>query len=496
MDIQQVLSGSLANIDKTRPVEQLKSDQIYPATVLKVQAISPDKTLIRVQLQGQALQLISPQALELTPGQSLQLQVIAKKPVLMVKLLVDNPATTKSNTSFQPALAQKELVLKQWAPEKTVTQSESSPALTLKDLSRLSSPLLFRLTVTNRTEKKIEGEVILLDKKNAAFLDKVHLKLNRQQIQSSDQQALKTSRSLLLRFDPQKPDRIQAVAVKSMVALNQAVQQALRTHLPQQQPSPVLLESLSKYINPISQQSSVPEALKNIARELLTNLPTSSGLTQTPQLKQAIEQSGLFLESRLLGQDENMQPGLKNDFKARVLRLIDHLARQLDSDKADKLPDATRQLFRQLQQKASQALARIVVDQLQSLPKDDGAKTVWLLEIPFLNQGKPDKVRLEIEQQNDRRDQADEGRHWSVNITVTPPGLGTIYCKILSVNQVVSTRFWSESVTTTEKISRFLDVLKQQLEDKGLTTGTMTAEQGKPEPQALHSSHQLVNEKA
>lgn len=299
-----------------------------------------------------------------------------------------------------------------------------------------------------------------------------------------------------MRFDPKKPEVIQAIAVKTADAFNQSVQQALRTHLPQQQPAPVLLDVLTNHIDQITQQKSVPEALKNIAREILLNLPIKSGLSQTQQLKQSIEQSGIFLESKLLSTTETEASGLKNDFKARLLRLSDQLNQQLDSNKTNILPDSTRELLRQLQQKTSQVLARIVVDQLQSLPKDEGNKQVWLLEIPFLNQGKPDKVRLEIEQQNNKENDAEESKHWSVNITVTPPGLGTVYCKIISIDQIVSTRFWSESAATAEKITLFLNILKQQLEDKGLTTGIMTAQQGKPDPQPTLSDHQLLNEKA
>ena len=490
MDIQQVLTGFLTNIDKTSPNSLLKNAAVVDATVLSSQPRNSG-TLITLQIQQQVLQLVTPQHFEPKSGQKLSLQLISQTPVLTFKLLVDDKAAA---TDRNPRLPEQNIVLKQWFGEKTTVTP--SPALRLKDLSKLPQAVDVRFEVTSITKKTVEGNIVVLNKNTVSTqLDLARLKLDRHQINIDSPQRLKAGNSLLLRLDPNKPDRVQASPIKTSESLQQAIQQALRTQLPQQQSSPVVLKTLSKHIDQIIRQPSVPEALKNIAREILLNLPKATGLVQPEQIKQSVEQSGIFLEARLAGFPETDSSNIKNDFKAKLLRLFDQLNQQLNSGKVSQLPDSDRELLRQIQQKTSQVLARIVVDQLQSLPKEEGNRQVWLLEIPFLNQGEPDKVRLEIEQQQTDDNDSNEGRYWAVNITVTPPGLGTVYCKILCIDHVVSTRFWSESVATTDKINRFMDVLKQQLQDKGLKTGIMTAEQGKPNTTPL-GLHQLLNEKA
>ncbi len=491
MDIQ-LLAGVLSKTDKTSPGSLLQTAPLLEARVIDSLTGNSGDTLIKVQLQDQVLQLITPQTLKLSAGQKLPLQLLSKTPVLTLKLLAGKQ-TTPSPDRHLPAA--KEVILKQWSADKTAYLSPP-PSLSLKHLSKLTTiPVTFRFEITTVTDKTVEGKMLLQDKKTvSSFPEQASLKLDRSQIQIDDHLRLKTGNTLLFRFDPKKADIIQAPADKTDT--KQSIQQALRTFLPRQQPSPVVLETLMKHIDQISQRRSVPEALKTIARQILSDLPKTNRLVQPKLLKQSVEQSGIFLESKLTLASDMESLSFRNDFKAKLLHLLDQIEQRQIADKTAQLADPDRDLIRQIQQKTSQALARIVVDQLQSLPREEGNKQVWLLEIPFLNQDKPDKVRLEIERQPERDKSEKEGSRWSVNITVTPPGLGTIYCKIVCLDQVVSTRFWSESATTAEKISRFLDVLKQQLEDKGLTTGMMTAEQGKPETQAPFPPSQLLNEKA
>jgi len=153
MDLQHVLSGSLANIDKISPAPLLKNNQVIDAQVLQVHALSAIKTLVNVQIQGQALQLIVPQGLELTPGQSLKLQVISKEPVLTLKLLAVSQQTEQQKKPILSPASNKEIFLKQWLGEKIQPGLKTSPTISLKDLSRLSSPLVFHLTGLKSTEK-------------------------------------------------------------------------------------------------------------------------------------------------------------------------------------------------------------------------------------------------------------------------------------------------------------------------------------------------------
>lgn len=121
-----------------------------------------------------------------------------------------------------------------------------------------------------------------------------------------------------------------------------------------------------------------------------------------------------------------------------------------------------------------------------SLPKDDNPKQLWSIDIPFIDRQQAETVKIEIQQDKESRQQSSGGGNWSVNITITPPELGTIHCIVSYRDDVINTYFKSLSPQTTELIKHNLDYLKNQLEESGLTTGHMDAHDGAQKAQAPH----------
>ncbi len=499
MDIQQVLTAYLNRIDKTAPASLLKTGQIVDAKVVESQK-NQDETLIKVQLQQRILSLIAEKPVHIDKGQTLRLQVIAQQPVLTFKQV---PPATRDNTKSRRPVPTPNNAKIATVEFKQIPSEKITPALiqtlNAEKTPQRSSSIALRFQIDQISAKTVTGKLLPVHAKAAEIPknnDTVTLELD--QIEGLKKQAVKSGQQILLTFDPKRPKPLQYLKTPKATPQTdtQRIQHSIREYLPRQQSAPVLLQELSHQIKHIEQQKSVPERLKQIARQILLLLPKPAQLSNPAILKQQLRDSGIYLESKVFG-SHSTQPAIDNDFKLKLLQLSEQITRHLEVDKPQPLAEQDRDLFRQLQQKSSQVLARIIMDQINSLPKEEGNKQVWLLELPFLNQGKPDKVRLEIEQQAEQDKTSEDMQKWAVNITVSPPGLGTVYCRLNCVGQVVNTRFWSDRPATADKISHFLDILKQQLNAKGVTTGIMTVQAGKPDHvDPSRQPHQLINEKA
>ncbi|TRW96099.1 flagellar hook-length control protein FliK [Candidatus Methylobacter oryzae] len=351
--------------------------------------------------------------------------------------------------------------------------------------------------------------------------------------------------------------------------------------LPRHEASPIFLNQLVKDLPRLLKNESVPQALKDIAVKIIQNLPPKEQLITSQGLKQAITNSGLFLEAKLappMSQTELIKelPGLvKNesvpqslqriaaeilqnltqkqpspdpgieqpaansqqppepeqaslkssqannadnikdslpqpstssdsklvadDFKGNLLKFIQALKQEITHQSEQPSNQVDLDLLKNLQNKTENTVAKLVLDQLTSLPKEDAPKQLWVIDIPFIDRQQAESVRIEVQQDKRNKQQAGNS-DWSVNITVTPPGLGTIHCIVSYRNDVINTFFKSQNTKTTELIKHNLDYLKNQLEDSGLKTGHMDAHDGAekimPTPPNQLAGKKLFDDKA
>ncbi len=358
-----------------------------------------------------------------------------------------------------------------------------------------------------------------------------------------------------------------------------AVTEFIKQFLPRHEAAPIFLNQLIKDLPQLLNNQSVSQALKTIAANIINNLPPKEQLVSSLGLKQAIADSGLFLEAKLpplmdqtefikqlpqliknpsvpqslqrmaaeivqnLTQKEPLPDGAvvveqamspkliaeappselnpakptdtakaedtqvekamdplpkadtaekalpgvaAEDFKANLLKFIQALKRELGAQDGQLPVQADLDLLKNLQNKTENTVAGIVLDQLMSLPKDDNPKQLWSIDIPFIDRQQAETVKIEIQQDKESRQQSSGGGNWSVNITITPPELGTIHCIVSYRDDVINTYFKSLSPQTTELIKHNLDYLKNQLEESGLTTGHMDAHDGAQKTQAPH----------
>ncbi len=325
----------------------------------------------------------------------------------------------------------------------------------------------------------------------------------------------------------------------------------IKQFLPRHEVSPIFLNQLIKDLPQLMQNETVPTALKDIAAKIIQNLPPKEQLITSQGLRQSLNNSGLFLEAKLAqaefinqlpqlinngsipqslqsiaaallqnltqklpaneidgnsetaslileetapGQLPNAEKTLQDDFKANLLKFI-HALKQEISQQSSNPPELD--LLKNLQNKTENTVAKIVLDQLSSLPNDNSPKQVWAIDIPFIDRQQAETVKIEIQQ--DQKNSSQPGNSdWSVTITITPPKLDTIHCIVSFHNAVINTYFKSQSLETTELIKQNLDYLKKQLEESGLTTGHMDALDGFQKTQAplQLAGKKLFDEKA
>ena len=265
----------------------------------------------------------------------------------------------------------------------------------------------------------------------------------------------------------------------------QKVLETIKQVLPTQQPVSDLVNQIIKTLPLITHNENVPDALKRLAREILESIPHVKNMSDSKQLKKLINNSGVFLETKLAYSIEKNSLPIQADFKAQLLKLQFALKQALNTKKAQQLQSNDLNLIKEMQQKTESSLAKIILNQLTSLPKDEGPRQVWILDIPFLNKESADSVRIAIDHEKQSSNE-EKKENWTVNITVTPPDLDTIHCKISCFDKTINTRFWSDTQDVVTKITEQLDYLKRQFEKAGINPGHMTAHTGVPNTENFH----------
>jgi Flagellar hook-length control protein FliK len=368
----------------------------------------------------------------------------------------------------------------------------------------------------------------------------LELASNRVSVQLS--QALPSTVGQQVKLEVVSPGAIAALKILSTTA-NAAsdastISQALRSTLPQQAPLAPLLANLALIAKdrapPVlpgtatpqtlttaqrtPQAPTLPQPLVELVRSVVEGLPRRESINTADGLKQAVAQSGVFMEAKLA--QALLQPGTTAppiDFKGGLLSLLLTL---LNVNKSKPLPTpgmpnavaqtpagahASMNLQMTLQQALSEllrsvesGLARVKLSQLvTSTPEEDGKRT-WLVELPVRSGEHIDLVQLRVERDKSQAKSAKEVL-WTVTLKLELSGLGPVEARVSLRDKTVSTNFWAEHAPTSELIKQHLEILQMRYREVGLTVGSINAHHGKaPEPVAAdaHLPHILLDEKA
>lgn len=271
------------------------------------------------------------------------------------------------------------------------------------------------------------------------------------------------------------------------------VMQALRQFLPKQQ-------SLTDFAVLLRQIATSTAGKSDTVSTLIQNafaaLSSKDELISAEGLKRGISNSGVFLEAKLA----NLPLTVQGDLKGHLLALLDALqnvkGNQNTLSSADTIHPSSGQasdlspaktladglagaMDKLLLDKTGGALARIVLNQLASLPQSDDKQNAWQIEIPFTDGHHTDAVKLKINREN-KTNQTNDQANWSVVLELNPPRLGTLHARISLVNEVIDTYFWSDQQATLALVREHLDRLSNSYSQAGLAVGQLNALEGTP----------------
>ncbi|MHB2246902.1 flagellar hook-length control protein FliK [Pseudomonas fitomaticsae] len=340
--------------------------------------------------------------------------------------------------------------------------------------------------------------------------------------------------------------------LKFLPLSNRQEQLAVSQQLVSQQSRQGSLDGLLKMLQslpPATDQTS--QDLRAAVDKLLANLPDVQQLSTPKGLAQALANSGVFLETKLLtGQNPTLAP----DMKADLLKLIAQLTPGLPGNTnlnaiiaantlAQALPSFVRNALGMLGQVsakpvpssfplpdrllqslegegdlehllrlAAAAVSRLQSHQLSSLEQtgvtDDGRLlSTWQLEIPMRNM--QDIVPLQVKFQREeapekqeaneqRRDEREPKQQlWRVDLAFDMEPLGPMQIQAQLISGSLSSQLWAERPYTASLIESNLTALRQRLLDSGLNVGDLDCHLGTP-PQGIQTrlEHRWVDETA
>ena len=352
------------------------------------------------------------------------------------------------------------------------------------------------VTLTNSNQGHVSlriGGTVLNASTNVALHQNAHLSLEVVQIHPQ----------LLLRLIPSSTE----------TAAARPLQEAMISLLPQQGGiAPVLAELIHKAM--ISGKYLEQQSTRSLINALFNTLPTRNTLLHAEGIRQAVLQSGLFLESILSKSRVNSRTGITRDIKAALLRLQHSIGLELTEAAPDDcilnhpvsslpypvLPPRRKSLpiaqprvtfstfadnddmedeIRGLYSKIQSAIARLSLLQVNTAENFFRGEYMWQLEIPVKHSEAVEIISITIENEHKETLHKDKNA-WVVNLALDLPQLGPVQVRISLFKQGISSCFWSESTKTLCLIEGQFEQLRTKLEQQGLITLALCCQQGKP----------------
>ena len=285
-----------------------------------------------------------------------------------------------------------------------------------------------------------------------------------------------------------------------------------------------LLKNISFIANrPALSPSPLPAETNAAVRDLFKNIPSVFKLKSAPQIKNHIENSGLFIENKIRNQilsviqhsqvtknninnvKVNIKPLLELDLGAQLHRVATLIRTQLTETKSIPLqttPLANNNKVIQQQQNRPVQPARVPTEQtslqnithreeamqtflrqiesslthlqqtqLQNLNESQAGRPLWLMELPVKNGQDIDLFELKISKDETSQTDDEDKKIWNVTLKFNLSGLGKIKAHITMQNEIVSTQFYSEKPAVLGLFQENFDFLRNRLNYNGLNVG-------------------------
>lgn len=507
------------------------------AEISSPRPLPPTSPAPRPNTVEQAIKLLQPLEGLLAIGESASAEVIALKEVaqsfqLLLKLTLANGQQSTVQANSNRPLAQGTALA-----VTALSQTRLSIAL-LAPQGPLQSLDLEQLPLGTLLQAKVISSEQLLSSK-AQSLHKVIVNLLNSPLAGAK---LSLETPLALPVGSLLSAQVKGAQALSFLPLSGRLDQLeLSQQLQTQQGRQGSLEGLLKNLQSLATgtastpANALPEALRGSIDKLLGALPDAQQMSSAKGVAQALEDSGVFLEAKLL---EGKLPALTQDLKANLLRLVAQLlpalpgatnaallASSSQGSLAQALPMFVRNLLGNLGQAGSRqqvgnfplptrllqnleadgdlesllrlaaaAVSRLQTHQLSSLAQtqigpEGNLLTTWQLEIPMRNQQELVPVQAKIQRDESPKKGAKEPAEtlWRVELAFDLPPLGPLQVQAQLARGSVSSQLWAELPSTADLIASELNHLRERLTDAGLNVGELACRQGTP-PQGQRTS--------
>ena len=268
---------------------------------------------------------------------------------------------------------------------------------------------------------------------------------------------------------------------------------ALRQAIPKQAP----LSDLFPTLKLVDQR--LPQIIQQAVQSLQAGLTTRMDLLNPEGVKKALTESGTFLESNL--KDQKLTSAIEGDLKGKLLRLSDLLSNENINQKQNAAKNnllsllADNKAMPDLQRHVESALARIQLNQLNSLPNADQQTQAFLLELPVKENENIDVFSLKITEEDQQKSDLESSKRWSIKLSFDLNGLGRIHAKLLLGGEQIKASLWAEEESTFDIILSNLNQLRDRLTDVEFIDPDVKCYKGKPESEnsTISNYNELIN---
>ena len=292
--------------------------------------------------------------------------------------------------------------------------------------------------------------------------------------------------------------------IGAQVTPDSSVNQAMRELLPQQNGYAPLLATVAALAQwPVLRQ--LPPYVRNALALLEHSMSNPDELATGDGLRQAIERSGLFLESQLAQPGSSGASAGQSDWKGAMLRLLTTLNSQPELRDANSVsvapplqsramtpqgrlmlpPELTdnseaTSLLPRLRADVQAALARLEVAQLEA-----SKVPAWMIEIPVQGKEGADVIQIKLEQHDKDSEQA---QHWTLGFALDLPSLGPVQGELVLRGLHLSVRLWAQQRESTALLEQQFDDLRLALAASGLSLDQLSCQTGMPQAESSRSA--------
>ncbi|MGI4836790.1 MAG: flagellar hook-length control protein FliK [Janthinobacterium lividum] len=503
---------------------------------------------------GELMSLLTPAADVVPSGETVQAEVVALKQAatdFLLTLRLNLPSGQQTNvqvSSFQPLSQGTLLLVSQTSSDALTVAVAQNRASNLTALDTQKVPVGTLLQAKVITSQLLPAEPTASNTPTASIYRSLVTVLNSALVGET----LTIDSPQPLRVGSLLSAQVQGSQELNFVPLSGRLDQlAVAGQLNAQQNRQGSLDGLLNLLQDLDSRGSLSADLQSAASRVLSQLPDIRQLSDSRGVALALQDSGLFMEPRLL---QGLPP---TDLKSALLQLVSQLTSTLPDTGgqpfnpanaaillAQSLPGYVRSALGMLGQVsakpqvggfplparmlpamegendlqhllrlATAALSRVQSHQLASLDEsgsdaDNKLQTTWQLEIPMRDMANivPLQVKIQREDPPPQKQESEERREsaqnpqeriWRVELAFDLSPLGPLQVQAQLQQGSLSSQLWAEVPGTAQMIAAQLGYLREQLVSAGLQVADLDCHQGvAPRGKRTHLEHRWVDENA